>query len=286
MISGMSNEASRRSFLKGGAAALAVPVGGMSAASAAVPAPAPIKLGVATYSLRNFQRQQVVRWVRDVIKTPYVSVKEFHLWSYAPDNEIARGRAEFEKAGLTITGGGTITLTKDTDEDMRFWFEYAKKAGMPMIIGAPSAASLPRVEKFAKEYNIKVAIHNHGPEDKHFPAPQDAFKLIKNMDPRMGLCIDIGHTTRTGKDIVETIRECGSRLLDMHVKDLANLMDPKSQIEVGDGAMPIPQIFKELVKLNYQGHVMLEYEIKADDPLPGMVKSFAYMRGVLAGMTA
>jgi sugar phosphate isomerase/epimerase len=262
---------------------------GLSAASttlSAAPAASPIKLGVATYSLRNFQRQQVIKWTKDVLKTPYVSIKEFHLWSYAPDAELARGRAEFERAGLTITGGGTITLTKDTDEDMRFWFEYAKKCGMPMIIAAPSAATLPRVEKFAKEYNIKVAIHNHGPEDKHFPAPQDALKLIKNMDPRMGLCIDVGHTTRTGRNIVETVKECGPRILDMHIKDLADLMDAKSQVEVGDGVMPIPQIFKELVKANYQGHVMLEYEIKADDPLPGMIKSFAYMRGVIAGMTA
>jgi hypothetical protein len=29
---------------------------------------------------------------------------------------------------------------------------------------------------------------------------------------------------------------------------------------------------------------MLEYEINADNPVPGMEKSFAYMRGVLAGM--
>lgn len=281
----MPNDSSRRSFLKAGAAlpaTLAVP----ATFATAAPAVSPLKLGVASYSLRNFQRAQVIKWTRDVLKTPYISIKEFHLWSYAPDAEIARGRAEFEKAGLTITGGGTITLTQDNDQDMRFWFEYARKSGMPMIIAAPSAQTLPRVERFAKEYNIKVAIHNHGPEDKHFPAPQDALKLIKDMDPRMGLCIDVGHTTRTGRDIVETVRECGPRILDVHIKDLANLMDAKSQVECGDGVMPIPQIFRELVKQNYQGHVMLEYEIKADDPLPGMIKSFAYMRGVLAGMAA
>lgn len=261
-------------------------MGAASSTASAAPAAPPIKLGVASYSLRNFQRAQVIKWTKDVLKTPYVSLKEFHLWSYAPDAELARGRAEFEKAGLTVTGGGTIYMLKDDDADIRFWFEYARKAGFPMMVIGPSAAALPRIEKFVKEYNIKVAIHNHGPEDKHFPAPQDAFKLIRNMDPRVGLCIDLGHTTRTGHDIIDTIRECGSRLLDIHIKDLADLMDPKSQVEVGDGAMPVPQIFRELVKLNYQGHVMLEYEIKADDPLPGMIKSFAYMRGVMAGMTA
>ena len=42
--------------------------------------------------------------------------------------------------------------------------------------------------------------------------------------------------------------------------------------------------FRELKKANYQGGVMLEYEIDDLDPLPGMIKSFAYMRGVLAGL--
>lgn len=281
----MQSENSRRNFLRGSAAVVAAGMGGASRVTAA-PAASPIKLGVASYSLRNFQRQQVIRWTKDVLKTPYVSVKEFHLWSFAPDAELAKGRAEFQRAGLTVTGGGTITLTKDDDDSMRFWFEYAKKCGMPMIVAAPSAQSLPRVERFAKEYDIKIAIHNHGPEDKHFPAPQDAFKLIRNMDPRMGLCIDVGHTTRTGRNIVETFQECGSRLFDVHIKDLSNLMNKDSQVDVGDGVMPIAAIFKELMKQNYAGHVMLEYEIKADDPLPGMIKSFAHMRGIVAGLTA
>ena len=144
--------------------------------------------------------------------------------------------------------------------------------------------TLSRVEKFAKEYDIKIAIHNHGPEDKHFPSPMDVLKVVRNMDPHMGLCIDVGHTVRTGTNVVEAIKAAGPRLFDMHIKDLANLQDSKSQVPVGDGEIPIVDIFRTLLALHYTGCVNLEYEINSDNPLPGMIKSFAYMRGALAGL--
>ena len=155
---------------------------------------------------------------------------------------------------------------------------------MPMMNIGPTAKTLPIIEKFAKQYDIKIALHNHGPEDKHFPAPSDGLKMMKDMDPRMGVCIDVGHTTRTGKDLLEEITAAGPRLLDMHIKDLKDLKNKDSQCDVGDGAMPITAIFKQLKKMNYQGVVHLEYEINADNPVPGMLRSFAYMRGVLAGL--
>jgi sugar phosphate isomerase/epimerase len=154
-----------------------------------------------------------------------------------------------------------------------------------MVIGA-TPATLPKIERFVKEYNIPVAVHNHGPEDKIFPTPQSALKLMGGMDPRVGVCIDVGHTVRTGVDLVETIRTAGSRLLDFHIKDLRDLKESKSQCAVGEGAMPVVAMFKELKRTNYRGHIGLEYEIDAKDPLPGMQKSFAYMRGVLAGLRA
>jgi sugar phosphate isomerase/epimerase len=140
------------------------------------------------------------------------------------------------------------------------------------------------IEKAVKEYNIKAAIHNHGPEDKYFPAPMDVLKSVKALDERMGFCVDLGHTTRTGTGAVDGLKHAGKRLYDIHIKDLADLMKRDSQVAVGDGQMPVPAVFSYLMKTGYKGGVMLEYEIHADNPLPGMQKSFAYMRGVLAGM--
>lgn len=244
-----------------------------------------IKLGVASYSLRKFQRAEAIRIVKE-LGTPYINIKDFHLAMNSTPEEIRAARKEFEKNGLKILGGGTISFQKDDEADIRAKFEYAKAAGLPLMVSAPTAVTLPKLEKFVKEYNIKVAVHNHGPEDKHFPTPQSVLKIVKDLDPRCGLCIDVGHTARTGVDVVESIQEAGPRLLDMHIKDLRDLSDKNSQCDVGDGKMPIPQIFQQLLKMNYQGGVMLEYEINAENPLPGMQKSFTYMRKVLADLNA
>ena len=278
----MSSETSRRTFLQGAAAAV-VATSLPSASAAPVAAkPSPILLGDASDSIYKLDRQHVIDGTK-ALKTPYLNVKDVHLPMGTPD-EIKAASAEYRAAGLILTGAGTISLQKDEDADMRKSFEYCKLAGIPMIVGAPALETLPRVEKFAKEYDIKVAIHNHGPEDKHFPSPLDVLKAVKNMDPHMGLCIDVGHTVRTGTDVVEAIKAAGPRMFDMHIKDLADFKDSKSQVPVGDGAMPIVGIFQALIAIRFKGHVMLEYEIDTDNPLPGMTKSFAYMRGVLAGM--
>jgi sugar phosphate isomerase/epimerase len=217
------------------------------------------------------------------LKTPYLNLKDAHL-PMTPADQVAPRAAEYRAAGFTLTAAGTIYFDKDNDEDVRSKFEYCKAAGIPLIVGAPTHQTLPRVEKFAKEYNIRVGIHNHGPEDKEWPSPLDVLDAVKNMDSRMGCCIDVGHTMRTGTDVVGAIRKAGPRLFDIHMKDLADSTKKESQVAVGQGVMPVPEIFKTLIEMKYPGYVDLEYEIFPDDPMPGVMQSFAYMRGVLAGM--
>jgi sugar phosphate isomerase/epimerase len=279
----------RRAFLAAaGGAALALP----AAAKALSAGPSPIappdnslKLGVASYSLRNFPRAKAIEMVK-ALRTPYVNIKSVHLDYPLSPAELQAGRREFEAAGLIITGGGTITFEKDTDEDVQKYFEYAKNAGMPLMVATADPAFLPRIERFARQYNIKVAIHNHGPEDKVFHSPYDVLGYVKNMHPNMGLCMDVGHAVRAGTDVVKAVADAGPRLLDMHIKDLTDFTNRDSQVAVGEGKIPIAPLFKELRRRRYQGYVNLEYEINANDPLPGMMVSFAHMRGILAGLTA
>ncbi|HLK17451.1 MAG TPA: sugar phosphate isomerase/epimerase [Bryobacteraceae bacterium] len=241
------------------------------------------ELGVATYSLRKFSRQQAIAMLKRM-NVRYINIKEFHLPIDSTPDEIKAGRKEFEDAGFIIEGGGNVAFDKDDEADIRHKFEYAKLAGMPIIVCAPTHVTLPKMEKFVKEYDIKIALHNHGPEDKQFPTPQSVLDAVKNMDQRCGLCIDCGHTARTGVDVVESIRQAGPRLLSMHIKDLANAKERDSQCDVGEGVLPIAGIFQQLRKMKYTGGVMLEYEIHENDPLFGMQKSLAFMRGVQAGL--
>jgi sugar phosphate isomerase/epimerase len=244
----------------------------------------PIKLGLASYTFREFSRAQMIGYLKqlNVLDLNCKDVKD-HLPT-DPARE-AQAVADYSAAGIKLHAVGAIYFPRDEDDDIRAKFEYARRAGVKVIVaGDPSPASLPRVEKFVKEYDIRIAIHNHGPEDKLWQSPLDILKLIKSMDPRIGCCIDVGHTARAGTDVVEAIHEVGPRLFNMHMKDLTDLHVKESQVAVGEGKMPVREIFEALIATKYAGFVDLEYEVHGDDPMPGVIESFAYMRGVLAGM--
>jgi sugar phosphate isomerase/epimerase len=243
-----------------------------------------VRLGLASYTFRNFNRAQLIGFMKqlNVSELNAKDVKD-HL-SMDPQQEQA-ALEEYAAAGIHLHAAGAIYFAKDEDEDIRSKFEYCKRAGISVIVaGDPTPSTLPRIEKFVKEYDIRIAIHNHGPEDKVWPSPLDVLKAVKGMDPRIGCCIDVGHTVRAGTDVVQAIHEVGPRLFNMHMKDLTDFQSKESQVAVGDGTMPVRKIFEALVATKYRGFVDLEYEVHPDDPMPGVISSFAYMRGVLTGM--
>lgn len=281
---------SRREFVRSSAlvaAAASAPSGAFSLPkrTSENSEPAPIRLGLASYTFRNFNRAELIGFMKqlNVLDLNAKDVKD-HL-PMDPQAEQA-ALADYASAGIKLHAAGAIYFSKDDDADVRSKFEYTKRAGIPVIVaGDPTPQTLPRIEKFVKEYDIRIAIHNHGPEDKLWPSPLDVLKDIRTLDPRIGCCIDVGHTVRAGTDVVEAIHQVGSRLFNMHMKDLANPQSKESQVAVGEGVIPIPKIFEALVATKYQGFVDLEYEIHPDDPMPGVISSFAYMRGVRAGMS-
>jgi len=261
----MNYETSRRNFLRNGAmAATAISCAGAISAAAQSYAmegqATSIKLGLASYTFRNFTRAQMIRYMKQLNLTALNAkdVKD-HLPMDPPQEATAL--ADYAAAGIQLHALGALYFPKDEDDDVRSKFEYCKRAGVQVIVaGDPTPETLPRIEKFVKEYDIRFAIHNHGPEDKIWHSPLDVLKAVGTMDPRMGCCIDVGHCMRAGVDPVDAVHA------------------------VGEGLMPVRSIFEALVATKYKGFVDLEYEINADDPMPGVIYSFAYMRGVLAGM--
>jgi sugar phosphate isomerase/epimerase len=284
----MTTDRSRRRFFTTAAAAGAWAgfggrLGLAEAPLVAASRPAPLKLGVASYSMREFPLDRALEMAKTLGVT-YMTFKDVHVPRTDPAEATRALRAKIEAAGITIMGGGTITVPNNAAQ-IEKEFQYARNAGFPLIYIDPEPEALDTIERMAISYDIRVAIHNHGPEDKRWPRPQDAYAAIKSRDKRLGLCIDVGHTTRTGTDAVQACRECGDRLYDMHVKDLASKTAKESQVAVGRGVIDFPGLFRTLIAIGYQGQVGLEYEINARDPLPGMIESMAYMRGVLAAVT-
>jgi len=245
---------------------------------------APIKLGLASYTFRNFTRAQLIGFMKQLQITE-LNAKDVKDHLPADPALEAAAVSDYAANGIKLHAVGAVYFPKDEDDDIRSKFEYAKRAGVSVIVaGDPTPESLPRIERFVKEYDIRLAIHNHGPEDKIWHSPLDVLKAVRNMDPRLGCCIDIGHCVRAGTDVVEAIHACGPRLFNLHAKDLTDFTAKESQVAVGEGIMPMRKIFEALIATKYQGFVDLEYEVHADDPMPGVIGSFAYMRGVLAGM--
>lgn len=284
----MIENISRRNFVQTSALAAVAAAFSRGAASAqpaqAAGKPSPVHLGLATYTFRNFTREQMIGYLKQ-LKVESINAKDVKDHLPTDPQDEAKALADYAAAGIKLHAAGAIYFRKNDDDDIRAKFEYCKRAGISVIVaGDPTPETLPRVEKFVKEYDIKIAIHNHGPEDPVWPSPLDILKLVKNLDPRIGCCIDVGHTVRAGTDVVQAIHEVGPRLLNVHMKDLTDFHSKESQVAVGDGIMPIREIFAALIETRYNGFVDLEYEVHADDPMPGAIASFAYMRGVLAGM--
>ena len=241
-----------------------------------------LKIGMASYTLRKFSLDQAVAMTKQA-GVKYICLKDMHLPLKSSTAERHAARQKVEAAGLSLCGCGVIYMKND-EAEIRTFFDYAKDAGMPTIVCSPDPDALDNVEKMARQYDIRVAIHNHGPTDKKYPSPLDVLRLVKNRDSRMGICMDVGHTVRIGEDPVAVIKECSARLYDFHFKDVTAPTPEGKPTEVGQGVIDIVGVLRELVKLKFTYHVNLEYEANGDAPMPGIIESYAYTRGVLAAV--
>src|SRR5579883_2444663 len=179
-------------------------------AAAAEGADAGFKLGICSYTFREFQRKMAIGMMKQ-LSVGFVSVKDVHLpYSLAPE-ELAKAAGEFKKAGLTPVSAGNTDLRSKDPAVLRTYFQYARNSGIPMLVAAPTHESLPVVEKLAKEFDIRVAIHPHGPEDQHFPSPKDVLSAVKGMDSRMGLCLDVGEGVIPTVAIFRQLKKVGYR---------------------------------------------------------------------------
>ena len=241
------------------------------------------ELGLASYTLRKFKLAEAMVMTKRV-GLKYIALKDFHLPMDSTPEQIREVAGKVKEAGLELYGGGVIYM-KDEDQ-VNNAFEYAKAAGMKVIIGVPNHDLLPLVNRKVQQYDIKVAIHNHGPTDKVYPTPASAYEKISELDPRMGLCIDIGHAQRAGVDPSVPAEKFADRLLDVHIKDVTQSSKEGHTVEIGRGVIDIPKFLRTLLKINYSGVVSFEHEKDADDPLAGLAESVGYVRGALAAVNS
>ncbi len=240
-----------------------------------------LKFGIASYTFRKMSLEDTIKAMKR-LNLKYISIKDFHLPLTSSTAERQTAMQKLKEAGITALSCGNITMQND-EKDIRRAFEYAKDCGMPVIVCSPDPASMPILDKMVKEYNIKLAIHNHGPEDKRFPSPYDVMKAIDGFDKRIGLCIDVGHTARAKVNPAVTILKFKDRLYDLHFKDINSTEANGKTIEGGRGVLDLPAILAALKKIKYPHLVSIEFEEWGDDPLPSVSETVGYAKGLLVG---
>lgn len=282
----MATQPNRRKFLHASALGILAAAASTGLTSARVddlphvlPAPRPaLPIGFAGYSFVKFDLDKSIGMMKK-LGVNNLSVKEFHLPINSSQDAVDAVKKKLSDAGIHFYTVGVIYMR--TKEAVDQAFSYAQKIGVNMIVGVPAYDVLGYAEEQVKAFDIRLAIHNHGPEDKLYPSPKDVYDRIKNMDPRMGLCIDIGHTLRAGTLPEQAVVAYKDRLFDLHIKDVTAMKADAKVIEVGRGAIDFPALVKALRKIKYTGVCSIEYEKDMSDPLVGMAESVGYFKGIM-----
>ncbi|HEY4656400.1 MAG TPA: sugar phosphate isomerase/epimerase [Cyclobacteriaceae bacterium] len=235
-------------------------------------------LGLASYTFRNFSLEDTIK-AASRLGLKKLALKSMHLPLDSTPAQIREAVARIREAGLELYGAGVIYMK--TEAEVNQAFDYAKNAGMEVIIGVPNHELLHLADKKVKEYNIKLAIHNHGPGDQLYSSVKDVYERIKDLDKRIGLCMDIGHVVRIQEDPAALAIKYKDRLYDCHLKDEDKREADGKPIEAGRGVIDLPAFLKAVTETGYAGTLSFEYEKDGDDPLPGLAESVGYVKGIL-----
>ena len=249
------------------------------------PAPRPasesgekFKIGMAGYTFLKIDLDKALETMQRV-DIHYLCIKDFYLPLNSTDIQITQFKDKLKAKGVNGYAVGPIYMKSEAEIDRAF--DYAQKVGVKLIVGVPNVELLPYVEKKVREYGIKYAIHLHGPDITIFPDADDVWNHIKNLDPGIGMCLDIGHDTRNGKDPVADLKKYHSRVFDIHLKDVTGRSKLGYSLEIGRGVIDFPAFVKMLRKVGYTGVCSLEHEKDMTDPFMGISESIGYFRGVI-----
>lgn len=236
------------------------------------------KVAIAGYTFVHFNLDETLKMMQEV-DVHYLCIKDFHLPLNSTDEEIAAFHAKL--ASHDVTGYAVGPIYMKTKEEVDKAFEYAKRVGVKLIVGVPNHEVLPYIDQKVKEYDFKYAIHLHGPDIKLYPNATDIYNHVKDLDPRIGMCLDIGHNARDGHDPIADLKKYKDRVFDIHMKNTTAAAKEGKTGEIGRGVINIPAFVKMLRKVKYSGACSLEYERNMKTPLAGIAESIGYFRGVI-----
>lgn len=242
-------------------------------------------LGMAGYTFVKFDLDTTLAFMKK-IDVHYLCIKDFHLPLDADAEKIAAFKENLAAANVIGYGVGPIYMKDVAAVDKAF--AYAQRVGVDLIVAVPgtwgdtkpNAEVLDRIEQKVRETNIRTAFHLHGPDMPLYPDATSIWEDVKDRDPRMGMCLDIGHNLRYGSDSIRDLKRYAKRVFDIHLKDVTAPAKEGRAIELGRGIIDFPAFIKMLRKVGYSGSVSLEYEKDMSDPFVGIAESVGYFKAV------
>lgn len=239
-----------------------------------------LKLGIQLYSLRGYQVDEALKHASEL---GFAQVEFYRgmLATDASDEEIAATKKKVTDLGMSISAHGVNKLTKDAAKN-RALFEFAKKLGVKCITADPDLDSFDSLDELVREFDIRVAIHNHGPRHRYNKAI-DVLRVIEGHDERIGACADLGHYIRSGQTPPEVIRLLKGRLYGIHLKDFAEMKDKTEGVILGKGHLNVEEVFEslELVGFPADGALSLEYEENPKNPLADIRECVAVAKAAM-----
>jgi len=235
-------------------------------------------MGIASYAFRKKSFDEVLE-VADKLDIRKLALKSMHMPLDASKEAIEEVIAKAEAKDIDIYAGAVIYMK--TKEEVHQAFEYADRAGLEIIVGVPDPSLVDLCETLVKKYDVKLAVHIHGSRKVLYPTPESAYEVVKDRDPRMGICLDVGHTLRMNLDPAEAIRRFGPRVLDIQIWDVSSASSEGKAILPGYGVMDVREVMQALLDINYTGTVSVEFWNDPERPELGTAYTIGYLRSIM-----
>jgi len=269
------------SMLEGCSGDHAAPAAGGEADAPAKPY-GPFKMAFQSWSLRHFPEMALFLEQARRLQLQYVELWRMHLPTDSSPEQVEQIKRSLLSAGLEPIAYGVVYFSADHEQNESL-FKIGKAMGLSSLTASPTVDALPSLDRLVQKYDLRIAIHNHGPEDveanKPWYRPDATLEAIQDLDPRIGACVDVGHLIRSGIDPVEGLETLGSRVYGCHLTDFADADgNSRQDVILGEGRLDLVATLAALQKLGFDGQVSIEYGSHVEDPVPHMERSLAAVR--------
>ena len=276
---------SRRELLRQGALG-ATSLALLASAAEASPAEdpyAPFKMGLQSYSLRNFKTEEALKMTQD-LGLRYWEAYPGHFPLTEDPKAIRQYKEMLRAYKVKLLTYGVVEF-RNNEAEARHAFNFAKAMGIQNLSAYPMADSFPLLDKLVAEYKINIAIHNHGPGDKLYDLISKGVRAIGGHHFRIGSCNDTGHYLRSNEDPVEAAKQFGKRTYGVHLKDVKDGANgAKEFTEINKGNLKTTELLKVLVANKFGGMISLEYEEHPEAPTPYITECLAETKKSIAAM--